>query len=263
MSLDINWKEVVERLLEPERCCQSLTEFLNSSLPPRDSATASFFPFGNFKVTQFDLQSCPSPEVEIVEVTEVRDEYLLACGFVRSIHSPPPMTHSSVATSSVAPEEPQSRVTIDSASLLFDRSLLNGTLAQAVLGDGVQVTASLSLAASDCLRAAFEAEVMLNVPAPAFLSLPFRMVLSGAALSLQVSLVLLADGSVLLSLPRLPTEFDFQLAVEVGDPEKHVLRNVGKIERFLLDQMRLWMAERLLFPRYQLIRPGNSAAASV
>ncbi len=237
MSLDINWTEALIKLLQPEACCSFLTNFLNSSLPDN-----SAFPLGNFRVTQFDLQDCESPEIKIVEVSEVKDEYLLASGMLRSIHSSPPADLERIANVAA----------IDSASLLFDRNL-SGTFLQAVLGDGVQITATLTFS-SRALMAAFEAKAFLNVPSASFLALPFRMVLSGAGLSLQVTFILLPDGRILLSLPRMPTEFDFQLAVEVGDPEKHVLRNVGKIEKFLLEQMRVWIAENLLFPRYQVIK---------
>ena len=236
MSLDINWKEALSSFLRPEDCCSRLTDFLNSSLPRN-----SVFPLGNFRVTEFNLQNClNAPEVEIIEVGEVKDEYLLACGLLRSINSAPPSA-------------PERLVAIDSASLLFDHRFRQGSLTEVILGDGVQVTASLSFA-SQALMAAFEAEAFLNIPAPAFLSLPFRMVLTGLAVSFQVSLIFLPDDRVLLSLPRMPGEFDFQLAVEVGDPEKHVLRNVGKIEKFLVEQVRAWMAENLLFPRFQVIK---------
>ncbi len=234
MSLDINWQEALDSLLRPEYCCSALTDLLNASLPSN-----SALPLSNFRVTEFDLQGCQAPEIEIIEVGEVKDEYLVSCGVLRSIHSSPP-------------SQPERLVTIDSASVLFDRNL-SGNLMQAAVGDGIQVTASLSFG-SQSLRAAFEAEAFLNIPAPGFLCLPFRMVLTGAALNLQVSLVCLPDGRILLSLPRLPNEFDFQLAVEVGDSEKHVLRNVGKIEKFLMEQVRVWMAENLLFPRYQVIK---------
>ncbi|CAO3646164.1 unnamed protein product [Cunninghamella echinulata] len=42
----------------------------------------------------------------------------------------------------------------------------------------------------------------------------------------------------------------------VGDEQKHVLKNVGKIERFIVDQLRRMLDDELVFPSYQCVELG-------
>lgn len=43
----------------------------------------------------------------------------------------------------------------------------------------------------------------------------------------------------------------------VGDEQKQVLKNVGKIEKFIVDQLRKMLDDELVFPSYQLIQLFN------
>lgn len=227
MSLDVNWEAIVRELLVPETCSGWLTERINQLLP-KDA------PLANVRVTEFDLCSCSAPTVELVNVTDVRDEFLLAAGRSRDINSPPPMT-AGIADHST-------RVAIDSASLLFARP--SGNLLQ----DGVEVTVALSFN-EDRLRVTLEADVVLNVPVPGFLALPVKFVLTRLQLTVQLVAALVGDA-LFVALTRAPTELDLQLAVDIGDPANHVLRNVAKIERFLMEQSRQALAERLTLPHF-------------
>lgn len=236
MSLDINWKRVVEEVLQVDTFGSLLSKLLNS-LPANS-------PLGNFKLLQFELPTDPTPAVEILDVGEVRDEYLNACGLMRSITSPPPPTSTAIANSN-------NTTTIDSTTLLFDRKP-GVSMAEAALGDGLQVTLSLRYEAA--VKASFEADALLNLPSPAFLALPFKVAVSHVHLDAQISLIILPSGQLLLSLPKAPNHFTLQLAVDVGDPEKHVLRNVAKIERFLSEQLKVQLQDQLLFPNFRVIQ---------
>ncbi|CAO3628335.1 unnamed protein product [Cunninghamella blakesleeana] len=44
-----------------------------------------------------------------------------------------------------------------------------------------------------------------------------------------------------------------QIESIVGDEQKHVLKNVGKIERFIVDQLRRMLDDELVFPSYQCV----------
>lgn len=231
MSLDINWKRVVEEVLQVDSFGTLLTGIINT-LPIGS-------PIGNFKLLQFELPIEPSPVVEIIDVGEVRDEFLTACGLMRSITSPPPTTTTT---------NNEALCFIDSTTLLFDRKA-NASMVEAALGDGLQVTISLQYEAG--VKASFEADALLNMPAPAFLALPFKIGLSHVHIDCQLSIVILPSGQLLLSLPKIPTHFHLQLAVDVGDPEKHVLRNVAKIERFLTEQLKSQLQAQLLFPNFR------------
>ncbi|KAI8339671.1 hypothetical protein BC941DRAFT_421137 [Chlamydoabsidia padenii] len=47
-----------------------------------------------------------------------------------------------------------------------------------------------------------------------------------------------------------------QIESVVGDKQKHVLKNVGKIERFIVDQLRKMLDDELVFPSYQCVELG-------
>ncbi|ORZ13238.1 hypothetical protein BCR42DRAFT_453257 [Absidia repens] len=47
-----------------------------------------------------------------------------------------------------------------------------------------------------------------------------------------------------------------QIESVVGDEQKHVLKNVGKIERFIVDQLRKMLDDELVFPSYQCVELG-------
>ncbi|CAG8792248.1 20951_t:CDS:2, partial [Racocetra persica] len=46
---------------------------------------------------------------------------------------------------------------------------------------------------------------------------------------------------------------DVQIESEIGDEEKQVLKNVGKLERFIVDQIRKLIDDDLVFPSYYSI----------
>ncbi|KAI8638516.1 hypothetical protein BD408DRAFT_18240 [Parasitella parasitica] len=47
---------------------------------------------------------------------------------------------------------------------------------------------------------------------------------------------------------------DVHIETVVGDEQKQVLKNVGKIEKFIVDQLRKILDDELVFPSYQLIQ---------
>ncbi|CAO0800855.1 unnamed protein product [Mucor circinelloides] len=47
---------------------------------------------------------------------------------------------------------------------------------------------------------------------------------------------------------------DVHIETVVGDEQKQVLKNVGKIEKFIVDQLRKMLDDELVFPSYQLIQ---------
>ncbi|CAO3693374.1 unnamed protein product [Rhizopus stolonifer] len=46
---------------------------------------------------------------------------------------------------------------------------------------------------------------------------------------------------------------DVHIESVVGDEQKQVLKNVGKIEKFIVDQLRKMLDDEIVFPSYQLI----------
>ena len=37
---------------------------------------------------------------------------------------------------------------------------------------------------------------------------------------------------------------------KIGEPVKHVLENVGKVERFVGDMLRQWLEDELVYPHF-------------
>jgi hypothetical protein len=232
MSLEINWEKILQEWLDPQKCCQLFTQKINEKLPENS-------PLNNLKVTQFDLTGCKTPKIEFTNLDDIRDEFLLAAGQSRNIQSPPP-SESNLEINSCG--------TIDAASLLYTRP--SESLKDAILQDGLETTLQLEFN-DDAIRIEFEADAVLNVPVPGFLALPLKFTLSRLNISGQIILALTPQlDRIFLSLPTPPNEFDFHLAVDVGDADKHVLRNVAKIERFLVEQMKILLNDRMVMPQF-------------
>jgi hypothetical protein len=233
MSLEINWENLLKEWLDPKKCCELFTFKINEKLPENA-------PLKDLKVTQFDFTGCKVPKIELTDLNDIRDEFLLATGRCRNIQSPPPSESNLELNNSIG--------SIDATSLLYTRP--TESLKDAILQDGIETTIQLEFN-DDALRIEFEADAVLNVPVPGFLALPLKFTLSRLNLSAKIILALTPQfDRIFLSLPVPPTEFDFQLAVDVGDVDNHVLRNVAKIERFLLEQIKIFLNDRMVMPQF-------------
>ncbi len=54
--------------------------------------------------------------------------------------------------------------------------------------------------------------------------------------------------------------FDMKMESEVGNRDKHVLKNVAKIERFLCEQVQEFFRQKLVFPNYYSFYLNSSGA---
>ena len=236
MSVEINWETILKEWLDPEKSCQVFTRKLNENIPENA-------PISNLRITQFDLTSCKPPKLEFTDLTDIRDEFLIAAGQCRNIQSPPP----SESTLERDAHNFNSGV-IDATSLLYTRPA--ETLKEAILQDGIETNLQIGFN-EESLRIEFEADAVLNVPVPGFLALPLKFTLSRLQISGQLVLALPSSlDRLFISFPVPLDEFDFQLSVDVGDADKHVLRNVAKIERFVLEQIKILMNDRMVMPQF-------------
>lgn len=122
-----------------------------------------------------------------------------------------------------------------------------------------------------------ETELLLNYPTFAFLALPVKLVITGFSLKGKLLMGYLRDHvNVCFLEPEDANESilsDVRIESQVGDEQKQaVLKNVGKIERFVLEQLRKFITEDMVYPSYhsiELVRatpptpmpqPGNQAA---
>jgi mitochondrial distribution and morphology protein 12 len=107
-------------------------------------------------------------------------------------------------------------------------------------------------------RAQIQAELDFNYPSSSFISLPIRLTLTGLSFS---GLALVASIRNRIHFCLLEDEEseddgwehmlrDIHLESEIGEKGKGVLKNVGKVERFLLDQCRRMISEEFVFPSF-------------
>ena len=108
-------------------------------------------------------------------------------------------------------------------------------------------------------RAQIQAELDFNYPSSSFISLPVRLTLTGisftglalvAYIRNRVHFCLLEDEDDLDDENWEHMLRDIRLESEIGERGKGVLKNVGKVERFLLEQGRRIISEEFVFPSF-------------
>ncbi|GAA5906362.1 ERMES complex subunit MDM12 [Sporobolomyces salmoneus] len=129
----------------------------------------------------------------------------------------------------------------------------------------------LHLTYSGTLSLGISTSLLINYPSPNFMSLPLSLTIT--SLSLEATLVVAFEGSnrsIHLSLldPHPTTTTGnatrkessgsriLKQAVvesEVGQTDKHVLKNVGKVEKFVLEVARKTLENEIVFPNFQTI----------
>ncbi|GJJ78190.1 mitochondrial distribution and morphology protein 12 [Entomortierella parvispora] len=103
-----------------------------------------------------------------------------------------------------------------------------------------------------------ETELLLNYPTFAFLALPVKLVITGFSFRAKVLMGYLRDHvNVCFLEPEDPSESilsNVRIESQVGDEQKQaVLKNVGKIERFVVEQLRKFITEDFVYPSYHSV----------
>lgn len=115
------------------------------------------------------------------------------------------------------------------------------------------------------IKVGIETTLLLNYPSPNFVSLPLKLTITGLEISSIAALAYIdrrihfsficdvdANGNAvtLSGHDRVEIIKDIKIESEIGDQEGNgpVLRNVGKIERFLLDRLRHLARDELAWP---------------
>ncbi|TPX62098.1 hypothetical protein PhCBS80983_g00689 [Powellomyces hirtus] len=108
------------------------------------------------------------------------------------------------------------------------------------------------------MRLAVKTELIVNQPTPNFMVLPLVLTLTGFHFTASALISYLGDrvnfcfkesdaGSTILQ--------DLSIDSEVGDGRKQgVLKNVGRIERFIVEQLRKVLQDFLVFPNHQSLK---------
>ncbi|GAA5821663.1 hypothetical protein JCM11251_000958 [Rhodosporidiobolus azoricus] len=131
--------------------------------------------------------------------------------------------------------------------------------------------AHLRLSYSGNLSLGISTSLLINYPSPGFMSLPLSLTLT--SLAFEGTLVAAFEGGkrrIHLSLldpgpvegagagsgketPGMRLLRSAVVESEVGEADKHVLRNVGKVEKFVLEVARKTIENELVFPNFQTI----------
>ncbi|KAI1304672.1 Mitochondrial distribution and morphology protein 12 [Mortierella claussenii] len=103
-----------------------------------------------------------------------------------------------------------------------------------------------------------ETELLLNYPTFAFLALPVKLVITGFSFNAKVLMGYLCNHvNVCFLEPEDPNESiltNVRVESQVGDEQKQAaLKNVGKIERFVVEQLRKFITEDFVYPSYHSI----------
>ncbi|KAJ3220510.1 Mitochondrial distribution and morphology protein 12 [Clydaea vesicula] len=282
MSFDINWN------LLDDKIADSLKEFLNNHL--KDLETPEFL--GPIRVSTFEFGSEP-PSVIIKDITEPLTEFYLSDNEVehREIGNNsndkgwedqekpenfnsysskggyyPIQQNFSVNNGSGSPIE-LSRT--NSASNFFSQQILsredsfediqknNSFRGEEIIekkDEDVQIEILIEYYGN--MKLTITTELHINQPTPSFMVLPVTLSLTGFSFSAIAILAYLRKrinfcfkesdtGESLLK--------DINIDSEVGDTSRQVLKNVGKIERFIVEQIRKLIDEFLTFPSYHSI----------
>ncbi|KAF9127003.1 Mitochondrial distribution and morphology protein 12 [Mortierella sp. 14UC] len=110
-----------------------------------------------------------------------------------------------------------------------------------------------------------ETELLLNYPTYAFLTLPVKLVITGFSFKTKMLMGYLRDHvNVSFLEPEDPNESilsNVRIESQVGDEQKQaVLKNVGKIERFVVEQLRKFITEDFVYPSYHSIELQRAPA---
>ncbi|KAF8946183.1 Mitochondrial distribution and morphology protein 12 [Haplosporangium gracile] len=102
-----------------------------------------------------------------------------------------------------------------------------------------------------------ETELLLNYPTYAFLTLPVKLIITGFSFKTKMLMGYLRDHvNVTFLEPEDPNESilsNVRIESQVGEQKQAVLKNVGKIERFVVDQLRKFITEDFVYPSYHSI----------
>ncbi|KAI9353679.1 hypothetical protein BDR26DRAFT_947373 [Obelidium mucronatum] len=262
MSLDINWS-----LLDAELAKQA-QDWLNDRLQELDDKRPAFL--GKLSVENLDFGSIP-PVIAIQDVTNVIDEFYLPDEF--DIYNPqlPTTTHlaqllaqaslngqnnnnsssshpPSSAASSFHPSpeknstnshnnhhhQPHLHHTMPPKAKTMSVEDMVSQYAQAMRREtDIQIEVLVDYQGD--FKFTVTTELIVNQPTPAFITLPLSLSLTGFSFTGLFN--------------------EIHIESEIGDKNRPmgVLKNVGKIEKFVMDQVRTLVSDNLVYPNYHCL----------
>ncbi|KAH9456197.1 hypothetical protein MJO28_006222 [Puccinia striiformis f. sp. tritici] len=238
MSIEIDWLSLTPTIAE------KLTERLNGLLA--NLKRPDFL--GPIKIQSIDFGDI-APEVEIIDIRDV------SRGFRLADHNETHRTTGPVGCSTGSTSKPEEDGHSQPSLQIHLRLTYDGNL-----------------------RLRFSTALVLNHPSAEFMSLPLKATVIGLGFDAEIILAIEGDRSKfhvtileppLSDLPVYDDNLDQNInpskkpsigarilphllvETEVGNVDRHVLRNVGKVERFLTETTRTLICEEFLYPTFQ------------
>jgi len=280
MSIDLDWSKLDANLAD------SVVAVLNGHLA---SMSRPDF-IGPISVTALDFGTVP-PELELIDVTDVRHEFLeeddpedLAVDRPtneqveeRYQHLP---FHVRQGRDKFGAPPLSSSPEVDWTTENPSEAKVSATMSQS--WPPLQMHFRLSY--NSDLRLTMTTSLLINYPSPLFLSLPIKLHLTSVILNAEVVIAYesvtgkrrlhfcLMDDSETSMRPSPSAEHlgavqpmekppavglrilpQIIIESEIGDADKHALKNVSRVERFILDALRTLVVDELVFPNFQTI----------
>ncbi|KAJ3294282.1 Mitochondrial distribution and morphology protein 12 [Rhizoclosmatium sp. JEL0117] len=277
MSFDINWN-----LLRDGNSAEQLQRWLNDRLREMDDKRPSFL--GPLSVTDLDFGEKP-PTIAIQDIKNVIDEWYLPDDF--DIYNPnttpsnvaqllaqaslneneSAANDNSSAASSVSPQKrrddhhshshqhnqfgmpPKTKnLSLDDIVAQYAQAMRRETDIQVEILVDYKGDFKLSLST----------ELIVNQPTPAFITLPLTLTLTGFSFT-AVAVVSYLGDRINFCFKEMGDNRglfnDIHIDSEIGDKDRQqgVLKNVGKIEKFILLQIQTLISEHLVYPNYHCL----------
>lgn len=136
----------------------------------------------------------------------------------------------------------------DSLDILFSPE----DVASTVVMQGEDIQFKIGVAYHGDLQLTLQTELLLNYPNAGFLRLPIRVAVKSVDFTATLIVAYLRNYLHFCFLKDGQEEFtlDLKIESEIGDQRRQVLKNVGKLERFLVEQLRQFVEQELIFPAF-------------
>ncbi|RGB41848.1 hypothetical protein C1646_649331 [Rhizophagus diaphanus] len=257
MSFDIFWDKLDKQV------AQKVQDIINEQF--RTSNNKPSF-IGDIEISEFDFGTVP-PSIEIIDVTDPFPEFYLPDNTVVDVDAKSDLSESGGNVNGVGSgvrngnggigggigvERVRTR---ENDQTQYEPSNSEGEEVPLKQDTDAQIHIELSYKGN--MKMVICTELYMNYPSLMFMSLPVRLTITGFEFSATAVVAYLRNRVNFCFLePKNPEESHLKevyIESEIGDKEKQVLKNVGKLEKFIIDQLRKIIDEDFVFPCYHSI----------
>ncbi|KAI8802628.1 hypothetical protein BJ742DRAFT_657330, partial [Cladochytrium replicatum] len=255
MSFDINWK------LLDEGHARSLKDWLNEKFASIECP--SFI--RNIKITELDFGDVP-PDVVVNDLVDPLPDFYMLDDQTSDNQSTAPYEGSDEVMSPHGQfynEDPAAhnlllhRNWIDMEPLRSAGGSDNASAVEppqdASVNRDYHCQVELLVEYKGNFRLTITVEFLVNQPTPAFLVLPVTLTLTGFSFQASAIVAYLGNRINFCLVPADGSEHlikDISIESEIGDTGKQVLKNVSKIEKFIVEELRKLVDDYCVYPNF-------------